>query len=116
MPYSQLSPQALPLRYMSYSVAGYLTVTLRAAAAETPSIAKIIIIILLNSILKIKDKEMKELDFDMFMSQDAGRAFYRALIIYGGLHCLKTYSVSVGLRRCLRHIETELWKSSNCFV
>jgi len=28
---------------------------------------------------------MRELDFDFLMTQDAGRALYRALFIYGGL-------------------------------
>ena len=36
---------------------------------------------------------MKELDFDFFMSQDAGRTFYRGLFIYAGLYSFKNYSV-----------------------
>ena len=36
---------------------------------------------------------MKELDFDLFMSQDAGRAFYRAIFIYYGLNAIKSYTV-----------------------
>jgi hypothetical protein len=37
---------------------------------------------------------MRELDFDFFMSQDAGRAFYRGLFIYGSLYLIKNYSIS----------------------
>ena len=39
---------------------------------------------------------MRELDFDLFMSQEAGRTFYRGLFIYLGLNLFKTYSVSNG--------------------
>lgn len=59
---------------------------------------------------------MKELDFDFFMSQDAGRAFYRAVFIYGGLHLIKSYSVSHSLQRCLKFIQSDLWGSSKCYI
>ena len=59
---------------------------------------------------------MKELDFDLFMSQEAGRTFYRGLLLFGSLYTLRHYSVSPRLQRCFRFIETELWKSSRCFV
>ena len=59
---------------------------------------------------------MKELDFDFYMSQDAGRAFYRALIIYGGIYLLKNYSVSHKVQRCIKFIENEFWHNSKCYV
>jgi hypothetical protein len=37
---------------------------------------------------------MRELDFDMFMSYDSGRAFYRGLLIYGSFYLFKKYAVS----------------------
>eukprot|EP00347_Sterkiella_histriomuscorum_P007632 403348171 len=48
---------------------------------------------------------MKELDFDIFKGQDAGRTFYRGLFIFTGLYLFKNYTV-----------KTELWKGSNCFI
>ena len=33
---------------------------------------------------------MRELDFDIGASQDAGKAFYRALIIYSSFRALKS--------------------------
>lgn len=38
---------------------------------------------------------MKELDFDVLRDQDAGRALYRGVFIYGGLYCFKNYAVSI---------------------
>ena len=35
---------------------------------------------------------MKELDFDTFVIHDAGKAFYRGLIIYGAFYSFKKYS------------------------
>ena len=37
---------------------------------------------------------MRELDFDMFFTYDAGKSFYRGLFIYAGLYMFKNYSVS----------------------
>ncbi|TNV79685.1 hypothetical protein FGO68_gene212 [Halteria grandinella] len=59
---------------------------------------------------------MKELDFDFFMSQDAGRTFYRGLFIYASLYSLKHYSLSPTIQRALNFVQTELWKPSNCFI
>ena len=59
---------------------------------------------------------MKELDFDFFMSQDAGRAFYRGWIIFGGIYLLKNFSVSHKVQRCIKFIEQDLWHNSKCYV
>ncbi len=63
---------------------------------------------------------MKELDFDMFLSQNGGRAFYRGLLIYGGLSAFRAAAMSGGVsysaRRCLTHIENELWAGRHCYI
>ena len=35
---------------------------------------------------------MKELDFDIFVKHDAGKAFYRGLFIYGAFYSFKKSS------------------------
>ena len=61
---------------------------------------------------------MRELDFDFGTGQDAGRALYRGLFIYGGLLGFKNILAQVDSRINLfsKFVETELWRTSRCFV
>ena len=59
---------------------------------------------------------MKELDFDLFLSQETGRTLYRGFITFGFVFLLKNHSTSVRTLRSFKFIEEELWKQSNCFV
>ena len=61
---------------------------------------------------------MKELDFDIFAGQDAGRALYRSIFLFG---CFLSYrqvytQVSPLGAKWMGHVEKELWRSSRCFV
>jgi len=38
------------------------------------------------------------------------------VFIYGGLHLIKTYSVSQNLQRCLKFIQSDLWGTSKCYI
>ena len=50
---------------------------------------------------------MKELDFDIFLSNDAGRSFYRGLVIYGSFYAFiksKSISSSQGRQNAIKTI------------
>ena len=60
---------------------------------------------------------MRELDFDIFINNDAGRSFYRGLLIYAALHIFKHHNISpVQTRLITNVIERQFWKPSNCYV
>ena len=59
---------------------------------------------------------MKELTFDIGVSYDAGKAFYRAILLYGSFKCIKFFALSDSSSRTLNYIEQVLWKPSNCTI
>ena len=61
---------------------------------------------------------MKELDFDIFLGQDAGRALYRSVFIYLSFVSFKQVQtqVSPSAARWVKFVETELWRGSNCYI
>ena len=60
---------------------------------------------------------MRELDFDLFLQNDAGRTFYRGFVIYAGLYAFKHHnSSSVKARLVNNIIENQFWKPSNCVI
>ena len=61
---------------------------------------------------------MKELDFDIFIGQDAGRAFYRSCFIYFSFVSFKQIQtqLSPSAARWVNFVERELWRSSNCYI
>ena len=61
---------------------------------------------------------MRELDFDIFAGQDAGRALYRAAFLLGAFHAFRQVYTQMNpvASKWMTFVETELWKSSKCFV
>ena len=58
---------------------------------------------------------MRELDFDAFKNQDAGRAAYRAVIIYCALEAFRRLGDG-SKGGIVPFIQGTLWKPANCFV
>ena len=54
---------------------------------------------------------MRELDFDFFTTQDAGRTMYRGFFIYGGFVAYKQVytQVSPSATRWCDFVENKLW-------
>ena len=61
---------------------------------------------------------MKELDFDIFIGQDAGRALYRGFFIYASFIAFKQIQTQVSptATRWVNFVERELWRGSYCYV
>ena len=61
---------------------------------------------------------MKELDFDIFAGQDAGRALYRAAFLFGCFYSFRhVYTqMSPSGNKWMAFVEKELWRSSKCFI
>ena len=61
---------------------------------------------------------MKELDFDIFLTQDAGRAVYRGFLIYASFLAFQQLYTQVnhGAAKWWRFVEQELWRGSRCYV
>ena len=60
---------------------------------------------------------MKELDFDLYLSNEAGKVFYRSILVYGLLYSFRNHSLSkTSIRLCENLIEKSLWKPSNCWI
>ena len=61
---------------------------------------------------------MRELDFDIGLSQDAGRTLYRAGVIFFSFMAYKNIytQVSPNALRFCTHLEQNLWAGRNCYI
>lgn len=61
---------------------------------------------------------MKELDFDIGITQQAGRALYRSLFIFGSFIAFQRLFTQMSPRAAhwMRFVEGTLWHGSKCYV
>ena len=61
---------------------------------------------------------MRELDFEMFVGQDAGRALYRAVFLFGSFYAFRQVYTQMNpiSNMWMNFVEAELWTASRCFI
>ena len=59
---------------------------------------------------------MKELDFEIYIYNDAGKTFYRGLIIYGFTYTFTKMQLTKDKQSLIKMIQRDFWRPNHCFI